>query len=207
MVEHTQVEDTQRVLHQCASTLLSAVSRLGSSTSISTSGPSTSSSGQQQSPVSLTHSTAVSTAQEEHHRLFGFQPQTSNARRGEFPKLKQGGSFEILRNNGRFLRVIPPPPGSYTVEYLRGTLNQAKGYIRPSQQNLSEEAITSEENKNADDIYAVLYVLFQKEGCPDILQSDNSSEFIAEIMILEVVLFTGIHIIPSLKVRLRIKTK
>ena len=77
MVEHTQVEDTQRVLHQCASTLLSAVSRLGSSTSISTSGPSTSSSGQQQSPVSLTHSTAVSTAQEEHHRLFGFQPQTS----------------------------------------------------------------------------------------------------------------------------------
>ena len=82
MAEHTQVEDTQRVLRQCASTLLSAVSRLGSSTSISTSGPSTSSSGQQQSPVSLTHSTPVSTALEEHRRLFGFQPQTSNARRG-----------------------------------------------------------------------------------------------------------------------------
>ena len=39
------------------------------------------------------------------------------------------------------------------------------------------------QNKNADDIYAVLYVLFQKEGCPDILQSDNGSEFIADIII------------------------
>ena len=39
------------------------------------------------------------------------------------------------------------------------------------------------QNKNADDIYALLYVLFQKEGCPDILQSDNGSEFIADIII------------------------
>lgn len=38
------------------------------------------------------------------------------------------------------------------------------------------------QNKSADDIYSVLYVLFQKEGCPDILQSDNGSEFIAEII-------------------------
>ena len=38
------------------------------------------------------------------------------------------------------------------------------------------------QNKSADEIYAVLYVLFQKEGCPDILQSDNGSEFIAGII-------------------------
>lgn len=38
------------------------------------------------------------------------------------------------------------------------------------------------QNKSADKIYAVLYVLFQKEGCPDILQSDNGSDFIAGII-------------------------
>lgn len=64
---------------------------------------------------------------------------------GEFPKLKQGGGFEVLRSDGKSLRVIPPPPGGYAVEYLRGTLNQAKGYIQPLQRNLPEEAVTSEE--------------------------------------------------------------
>ena len=38
------------------------------------------------------------------------------------------------------------------------------------------------QNKSADCIYSVLYVLFQKEGCPDILQSDNGSEFIADVI-------------------------
>lgn len=63
----------------------------------------------------------------------------------EFPKLKQGGGFEVLRSDGKSLRVIPPPPGGYAVEYLRGTLNQVKGYIEPLQRNLPEEAVTSEE--------------------------------------------------------------
>ncbi len=38
------------------------------------------------------------------------------------------------------------------------------------------------QTKNADDIYSVLYILFQRESCPDILQSDNGSEFIANII-------------------------
>lgn len=38
------------------------------------------------------------------------------------------------------------------------------------------------QNKSACEIYAVLYVLFEKEGCPYILQSDNGSEFIAAII-------------------------
>lgn len=43
-----------------------------------------------------------------------------------FPKLRQGSGFEILRE--KFWREISPPlPGGYRVEYLRKTLNQAKG--------------------------------------------------------------------------------
>lgn len=38
------------------------------------------------------------------------------------------------------------------------------------------------QTKNANDIYSVLYVLFQRESCPDILQSDNGSEFIGNII-------------------------
>ena len=187
------VQDTQRVLRQCASTLLTAVSRLGTPSSTS---PSTSRSQTPSTPI------------QEHRRLFGFQPSTSGrpearAKRrkfakpqwyhtficllrvndcvvptfvdkgklaiaglgekkvsfpqgkgckvfidsieGEFPKLKDGGGFEILRADGKDLRLIPPPPGGYTVEYMRGVLNQAKGYIRPLQKDLSTNSVLSAE--------------------------------------------------------------
>ena len=63
----------------------------------------------------------------------------------EFPKLKDGGGFEILRADGKDLRLIPPPPGGYTIQYLRGVLNQAKGYIRPLQADLSANTVLSSE--------------------------------------------------------------
>ena len=165
---------------------------------------------QRDSSVSTIHSSTPSIAQQEHRRLFGFQPQVRvaastirsrgkrpklekpqwshtfvclgnvddqtvpsflgkgklaiaglgerkvsfppgkgckvliDALEEEFPKLRQGGGFEILRCEGKSLRVIPPPPGGYTVDYLRGTLNQAKGYIRPLQRDLPKEATASE---------------------------------------------------------------
>jgi hypothetical protein len=46
-----------------------------------------------------------------------------------FPKLCQGGGYELLRtsqHNTRSLDVIPPPPSGYTVAYLRSVAGQAK---------------------------------------------------------------------------------
>ena len=57
-----------------------------------------------------------------------------------FPRLKDGGGYELLRTkpeNNRVLFVIPSPAGGYTVNYLKSIVNQAKVYIRPIQQNLS----------------------------------------------------------------------
>ena len=36
--------------------------------------------------------------------------------KNEFHKLKDGGGIEILRVDGKNLRVVPSPPGGYTVE-------------------------------------------------------------------------------------------
>lgn len=57
-----------------------------------------------------------------------------------FPKLADGGGYELLRtkqNNNRELCVIPPPSGGYNAEYLKSIVGQAKVYIRPIQKNLS----------------------------------------------------------------------
>ena len=68
-----------------------------------------------------------------------------DALKEEFPNLRQDGGFEFLRCERKYLGVVPSPPGGYTVEYLRGTLNQAKGYIRSLQRDLTEEPTTSVE--------------------------------------------------------------
>ena len=60
-----------------------------------------------------------------------------------FPKLMEGGGYELLRtvpNNNKELYVIPPPHGGFTVEYLKSIVSQAKVYIRPLQKNLSLDA-------------------------------------------------------------------
>ena len=65
----------------------------------------------------------------------------------EYPKLKAGGGFELLRMQGhsRDLEVIPIPYRGYTVEYLKAVVLNAKIFIRPMQTNLDlpSDACTS----------------------------------------------------------------
>ena len=52
----------------------------------------------------------------------------------EYPKLRAGGGFELLRLKApRELDVIPIPRGGYTVQYLKTVIQNAKVYIRPIQ--------------------------------------------------------------------------
>ena len=61
-----------------------------------------------------------------------------------YPKLKEGGGFEILRGpSPSELTLIPPPPSGYTVKFLRNSagLGQAIAFVRPLQCNLNWEPI------------------------------------------------------------------
>lgn len=62
-----------------------------------------------------------------------------------FPKLKEGGGYELLRVNDvggqrRELLLIPPLAEGYTVNYLKEVIRQAKVYIRPVQRDLNLES-------------------------------------------------------------------
>ncbi|XP_065124068.1 uncharacterized protein [Paramisgurnus dabryanus] len=63
----------------------------------------------------------------------------------EFPKLKDGGGFELLRPHGatrtKTLQVIPCPSEGYTPHYLQDTIgiNSATVYVRPLQKDLDME--------------------------------------------------------------------
>ena len=58
-----------------------------------------------------------------------------------YPKLKDGGGFELLRGgpSNKDLVVITPPASGYSVPFLRESsgLGQAVAYIRPLQKSLS----------------------------------------------------------------------
>ncbi|KAI7789827.1 uncharacterized protein LOC130549524 [Triplophysa rosa] len=64
----------------------------------------------------------------------------------EFPKLKEGGGFELLRPYGatrtKTLQVIPCPSEGYTPHYLQDTigLHTATVYVRPLQKDLDRES-------------------------------------------------------------------
>lgn len=66
-----------------------------------------------------------------------------------YPKLIQGGGFEILRSGSPSskLSLITPPAGRYSVPFLRGSagLGQALAYIRPLQKDLDTSALQSDE--------------------------------------------------------------
>jgi hypothetical protein len=65
----------------------------------------------------------------------------------QYPKLVEGGGFELLRSEEscpRELVVIPIPDGGYTVDYLKAIVHNAKLYIRPLQSDLSLEPLTAE---------------------------------------------------------------
>ena len=55
----------------------------------------------------------------------------------EYPKLKDSGGYELLRQGaGRHLEEIPSPRGGYTAEFLKTVVHNAKIYVRPIQQAL-----------------------------------------------------------------------
>ena len=61
-----------------------------------------------------------------------------------FPKLADGGGYELLRTcgNSRELHVIPPPSGGYTTSYVKSIVNHAKVYVCPLHKDLSLEEVT-----------------------------------------------------------------
>ena len=57
----------------------------------------------------------------------------------QFPKLADGGGFEMLRvpeEGGKELEVIPVQADGYSVEYLRAVITTAKIFIQPLQCDL-----------------------------------------------------------------------
>ena len=74
---------------------------------------------------------------------------------GEFPKLRAGGGFELLRlrPQGRELEEIPIPHGGYTVEYLKAVVQNAKVFIRPIQVALD---ITADPSSSSSSVSSLL---------------------------------------------------
>ena len=66
----------------------------------------------------------------------------------KFPKLCDGGGYELLRTVGSSheLQHIPPPSGGYTAAYVKNVVNKAKVYVRPLKKDLSlDEVVTQSE--------------------------------------------------------------
>ena len=63
----------------------------------------------------------------------------------QFPPLSNAGGIDLLRtgfgSKSKTLEVIPVPPGcsTYSIEYLKDVLQQAKCYVRPIQRDLPNE--------------------------------------------------------------------
>jgi hypothetical protein len=65
----------------------------------------------------------------------------------EYPKLEDGGGFELLRasdTGGKDLVPIDIPHQGYSVEYLQAIVKTAKIYIRPLQRNLDASVAMDE---------------------------------------------------------------
>lgn len=57
----------------------------------------------------------------------------------QFPKLADGGGYELLRlSEMRNLEIISEPASGYSVEYLK-SVSSAKIFIRPLQRNLDTD--------------------------------------------------------------------
>ena len=74
-----------------------------------------------------------------------------------FPKLQEGGGYELLRvgdtgGQRNQLVLIPPPCEGYTVPYLKEVLRQAKVYIRPIQKDLSLDALPPTESDSVSSV-------------------------------------------------------
>ena len=76
----------------------------------------------------------------------------------QFPKLSEGGGFELLRVNdrggaARRLELINPPKSGYDVLFLKAVVQQAKIYIRPLQKNLSC-------SPSKEEVYLYMYIWY-----------------------------------------------
>ena len=76
-----------------------------------------------------------------------------------YPKLIQGGGFEILRSGSPTskLSLITPPAGGYSVPFLwdSARLGQALAYIRPLQKDLDTSPLQSDEQ-----VYSFEWLIF-----------------------------------------------
>ena len=69
-----------------------------------------------------------------------------------YPRLKDGGGFELLRSGQRVkdLVLIPSPPGGYSVNFLKNCgLGQSTIYIRPIQKDLDTTPIRNSPSEDA----------------------------------------------------------
>ena len=69
-----------------------------------------------------------------------------------YPRLKDGGGFELLRSGQRVkdLVLIPSPPGGYSVNFLKNCgLGQSTIYVRPIQKDLDATPISNSPSKDA----------------------------------------------------------
>ena len=58
--------------------------------------------------------------------------------KSSFPQLSSTGGYEMLRVSHRYsksLKLVPPPPNGYNVQYLKSIFGQSKAYIRPLQRD------------------------------------------------------------------------
>ena len=80
-----------------------------------------------------------------------------------YPKLKDGGGFDILRRGVQAseLIMIKPPRSGYSVPYLRdiGGLGQADAFIRPIQCNLN---VTPSEIIDSREVSIFLMFIYEK---------------------------------------------
>ena len=74
---------------------------------------------------------------------YGGYQQLQSSLLKEFPKLSEGGGFQLLRSSGarRSLDLIPIPTMGYRIPYLKDCLGQAIGYIRPLQKDLDRSPL------------------------------------------------------------------
>jgi len=81
-----------------------------------------------------------------------------------YPRLKDGGRFELLRSGHRMkdLVLIPSPPGGYSVNSLKNCgLGQSTVYIRPIQKDLDTTPIRTSPSK--DGVSFILFGCFKVE--------------------------------------------
>ena len=75
---------------------------------------------------------------------YGGYQQLQSSLLKEFPKLSEGGGFQLLRSSGarRSLDLIPIPTMGYDIPYLKDCLGQAIGYVRLLQKDLDRSPLS-----------------------------------------------------------------